>query len=157
MTDVIHLSIYLTVSKNVFYQLEESITKFSSTLNRDAEYLKTSRISRLPSYLAIQVSDLLISSVWLSSNTSYTTLSSNAHICQIHTSVSMQFVRFFYKEREGVNAKILKDVKFTLMLDVYDMCTPELQVLIRAITIQNTNSERHTNSEKQTEELTRTW
>jgi len=72
-------------------KLEENITKFSATLNRDAEYLKTSRISRLPSYLAIQ------------------------------------FVRFFYKEREGVNAKILKDVKFTLSLDVYDMCTPELQ------------------------------
>jgi len=72
-------------------KLEENITKFSSTLNRDAEYVKTSRISRLPSYLAIQ------------------------------------FVRFFYKEREGVNAKILKDVKFTLSLDVYDMCTPELQ------------------------------
>lgn len=72
-------------------KLEESITKFSSTLNRDAEYLKTSQISRLPSYLAIQ------------------------------------FVRFFYKEREGVNAKILKDVKFSLSLDIYDMCTPELQ------------------------------
>ena len=39
----------------VVFQLEENITKFSSTLGRDAEYLKTSRISRLPSYLAIQV------------------------------------------------------------------------------------------------------
>jgi len=72
-------------------KLEENITKFSATLDRDAEYLKTSRISRLPSYLAIQ------------------------------------FVRFFYKENQGVNAKILKDVKFTMSLDVYDMCTPELQ------------------------------
>ncbi|VDP26148.1 unnamed protein product, partial [Onchocerca flexuosa] len=36
-------------------------------------------------------------------------------------------VRFFYKEKDKVNAKILKDVKFPLILDLYDMCTPELQ------------------------------
>jgi len=41
--------------------------------------------------------------------------------------LSIQFVRFYYKEKEKVNAKILKDVKFTLNLDVYDMCTPALQ------------------------------
>lgn len=35
--------------------------------------------------------------------------------------------RFFYKEKEAVNAKILKDVKFPIVLDVFDLCTPELQ------------------------------
>ncbi|MPC29954.1 Ubiquitin carboxyl-terminal hydrolase 14 [Portunus trituberculatus] len=34
---------------------------------------------------------------------------------------------FFYKEKEAVNAKILKDVKFPMVLDVFDLCTPELQ------------------------------
>uniref|UniRef100_A0A6I8R2Y9 Ubiquitin carboxyl-terminal hydrolase n=1 Tax=Xenopus tropicalis TaxID=8364 RepID=A0A6I8R2Y9_XENTR len=72
-------------------RLQEEITKFSPSLQRNALYIKTSRISRLPAYLTIQM------------------------------------VRFFYKEKESVNAKVLKDVKFPLMLDIYELCTPELQ------------------------------
>ncbi|TKS79707.1 Ubiquitin carboxyl-terminal hydrolase 14 [Collichthys lucidus] len=41
--------------------------------------------------------------------------------------MTVQMVRFFYKEKESVNAKVLKDVKFPLMLDVYELCTSELQ------------------------------
>ena len=36
-------------------------------------------------------------------------------------------MRFFYKEKEAINAKILKDIKFPLSLDVFDLCSPELQ------------------------------
>jgi hypothetical protein len=36
-------------------------------------------------------------------------------------------VRFQFKQRDAVNAKILKDIKFPLMLDVFDLCTSELQ------------------------------
>lgn len=72
-------------------RLTEHITKNSPTLGRDAQYEKSSKISRLPGYLAIQ------------------------------------FVRFYYKEKEAVNAKILKDVKFSLSLDVFELCTDELQ------------------------------
>ncbi|XP_068093337.1 ubiquitin carboxyl-terminal hydrolase 14 [Hyperolius riggenbachi] len=72
-------------------RLQEEITKHSPSLQRNALYNKTSRISRLPAYLTIQM------------------------------------VRFFYKEKESVNAKVLKDVKFPLMLDIYELCTPELQ------------------------------
>ena len=72
-------------------RLEEKLTKLSSSLARDALYTKTSRITRLPSYLCINL------------------------------------VRFFYKEKEKVSAKVLKDVKFPVMLDVYDLCTSDLQ------------------------------
>ncbi|ELT88016.1 hypothetical protein CAPTEDRAFT_159540 [Capitella teleta] len=72
-------------------RLEEHIEKNSPVLNRNAQYTKTSRISRLPSYLPIQM------------------------------------VRFYYKEKEQVNAKILKDIKFPMQLDVFDLCTEELQ------------------------------
>lgn len=72
-------------------KLEEKLTKFSSTLSRDAVYTKISRISRLPAY------------------------------------VSIQYVRFCYKEKEKVNAKILKDVKFTINLDLFEMCSKDLQ------------------------------
>jgi len=72
-------------------RMQETITKFSSTLGRDAQYKKSSKISRLPTYLTIQ------------------------------------FVRFFYKEKEAINAKILKDIKFSLDLDVFELCSEELQ------------------------------
>uniref|UniRef100_A0A671LI72 Ubiquitin carboxyl-terminal hydrolase n=1 Tax=Sinocyclocheilus anshuiensis TaxID=1608454 RepID=A0A671LI72_9TELE len=72
-------------------RLQEDITKFSPSLKRNAVYIKSSKMSRLPAYLTVQM------------------------------------VRFFYKEKESVNAKVLKDVKFPLMLDVYELCTAELQ------------------------------
>uniref|UniRef100_A0A3Q3MXQ9 Ubiquitin carboxyl-terminal hydrolase n=1 Tax=Mastacembelus armatus TaxID=205130 RepID=A0A3Q3MXQ9_9TELE len=72
-------------------RLQEEITKMSTSLGRNALYIKSSKLSRLPAYLTVQM------------------------------------VRFFYKEKESVNAKVLKDVKFPLMLDVYELCTSELQ------------------------------
>lgn len=41
--------------------------------------------------------------------------------------LTVQFVRFFYKEKESVNAKILKDVKFPLDFDAFELCSKELQ------------------------------
>ncbi|XP_006633925.1 ubiquitin carboxyl-terminal hydrolase 14 isoform X1 [Lepisosteus oculatus] len=78
-------------------RLHEEITKLSPSLQRNALYIKSSKISRLPAYLTVQM------------------------------------VRFFYKEKESVNAKVLKDVKFPLMLDVFELCTSELQEKMVAI------------------------
>lgn len=72
-------------------KLEEKLTKHSSKLGKDAVFTKSSKITRLPSYLCVQM------------------------------------VRYVYKERESVSAKILKDIKFPLMLDVYELCSPDLQ------------------------------
>lgn len=72
-------------------KMQEQITKKSLTLDRDAVYTKSSKVSRLPAYLTIQ------------------------------------FVRFYYKEKESINAKVLKDVKFPMDFDAYDLCTTELQ------------------------------
>nr|QBH73747.1 hypothetical protein [Thermobia domestica] len=41
--------------------------------------------------------------------------------------LTVQFVRFYFKERESINAKILKDVKFPLDFDAFELCSPELQ------------------------------
>nr|XP_054772940.1 ubiquitin carboxyl-terminal hydrolase 14-like [Lytechinus pictus] len=72
-------------------RLQETLVKSSPTLNRDAQYIKESKINRLPAYLTIQ------------------------------------FVRFYYKEKEAISAKILKDIKYPMTLDVFELCTPELQ------------------------------
>lgn len=60
-------------------------------MDRDAEYVKTLKVSRLPGYLTVQM------------------------------------VRFQYKQRDAVNAKILKDIKFPLLLDTFELCSEELQ------------------------------
>lgn len=72
-------------------RLQESMSKHSSFLDRDAEYMKTLKVSRLPGYLTVQM------------------------------------VRFQFKQKEAMNAKILKDIKFPMMLDCYEYCKPELQ------------------------------
>lgn len=41
--------------------------------------------------------------------------------------LTVQFVRFYYKEKESINAKILKDVKFPMEFDAFELCSPELQ------------------------------
>uniref|UniRef100_A0A3P9LY56 Ubiquitin carboxyl-terminal hydrolase n=2 Tax=Oryzias latipes TaxID=8090 RepID=A0A3P9LY56_ORYLA len=56
-------------------RLQEEITKMSPSLDRNALYIKSSKLSRLPAYLTVQM------------------------------------VRFFYKEKESVNAKVLKVLK----------------------------------------------
>ena len=86
-------------------KLTEEIEKTSEKLGRNAKYEKRSLLNRLPAYLSIQM------------------------------------VRFFYKEQQKVrhalpmsnsaalqvNAKILKEVKYPISLDLYDICTPALQ------------------------------
>eukprot|EP01147_Barroeca_monosierra_P001978 gene1978-5058_t len=41
--------------------------------------------------------------------------------------LTINFVRFYFKRSAGENCKIRKDVKFPLTLDVYDLCSAELQ------------------------------
>lgn len=48
-------------------------------------------------------------------------------ISRLPAYLTIQFVRFFYKEKEAINAKILKDVKFPLEFDAFELCSPELQ------------------------------
>lgn len=48
-------------------------------------------------------------------------------ISRLPAYLTVQFVRFQYKGKEGINAKILKDIKFPLEFDAYDLCTAELQ------------------------------
>ena len=73
--------------------MQESLTKTSPTLDREAEYVKTLKVSRLPGYLTVQM------------------------------------VRFQFKQKdsEGINAKILKDIKFPKMLDTFDTCSDDLK------------------------------
>lgn len=48
-------------------------------------------------------------------------------ISRLPAYLTIQFVRFFYKEKGSINAKILKDIKFPMEFDAFELCTTELQ------------------------------
>ncbi|XP_058125502.1 ubiquitin carboxyl-terminal hydrolase 14 [Anopheles ziemanni] len=48
-------------------------------------------------------------------------------ISRLPAYLTVQFVRFQYKGKEGINAKVLKDIKFPIDFDAFELCTPELQ------------------------------
>lgn len=52
--------------------------------------------------------------------------SSQSKVSRLPGYLTIQFVRFQFK-KQAVNAKILKDVKFPLDFDAYELCSPELQ------------------------------
>mmetsp|Transcript_10575 Transcript_10575/g.19515 ORF Transcript_10575/g.19515 Transcript_10575/m.19515 type:complete len:496 (+) Transcript_10575:146-1633(+) len=91
----------VTVEQGLKLAMEADIEKNSQVLGRNALFKQTRRIHKLPKYLAIQQN------------------------------------RFFWKltpnsrDHQGVNCKILKSVKFSLELDVFDMCDESLQETLK--------------------------
>lgn len=77
--------------------LEEQVTKHSDKLGRDADFVKRFRVTNLPGYLVVQK------------------------------------IRFVWREKdqatntEARKAKILRNVSFPRILDLFDFCDPELQ------------------------------
>uniref|UniRef100_A0A1B0CV70 Ubiquitin carboxyl-terminal hydrolase n=1 Tax=Lutzomyia longipalpis TaxID=7200 RepID=A0A1B0CV70_LUTLO len=41
--------------------------------------------------------------------------------------LTVNFMRFQYKGNQGINAKVLKDIKFPIDFDAYDLCSPALK------------------------------
>uniref|UniRef100_A0A673YB82 Ubiquitin carboxyl-terminal hydrolase n=1 Tax=Salmo trutta TaxID=8032 RepID=A0A673YB82_SALTR len=101
---------------------KESQLQLSCFINQEVKYLATGLRLRLQEEItklspSLQRNALYIKSV----------------IRRLPAYLTIQMVRFFYKEKESVNAKVLKDVKFPLMLDVYELCTSELQEKMVAV------------------------
>lgn len=45
--------------------------------------------------------------------------------------LNVNMVRFFWKQKQQVKAKILKDVKFSMVLDLYELCTDDLKAKLK--------------------------
>ncbi|KAG7278410.1 hypothetical protein CRUP_038573 [Coryphaenoides rupestris] len=95
----------------------ESQLQLSCFINQEVKYLATGLRLRLQE----EITKLSPS---LERNALYT---KSSKLGRLPSYLTIQMVRFFYKEKEAVNAKVLKDVKFPLMLDVYELCTAEVQ------------------------------
>lgn len=48
-------------------------------------------------------------------------------ISRLPAYLTINFVRFQYKGKEGINAKVLKDIKFQIEFDAFDLCNKDLQ------------------------------
>ncbi|CAD6187331.1 unnamed protein product [Caenorhabditis auriculariae] len=104
----------VTTSSETFYQL-------SCFLNQDVKYIQTGIKCGMKEEIEKYSNVLGRNSKWLKEEL----------IARLPKYVSIQLVRFFYKENSQTSAKVLKDVKFPMMLDLYDVCTPELQAKLQ--------------------------
>lgn len=48
-------------------------------------------------------------------------------ISRLPAYLTVNFVRFQYKGKEGINAKVLKDIKFPIDFDAFELCSTSLQ------------------------------
>lgn len=86
-----------SLSEGIQLGLEDQVTKHSEALGRDAEFVKRFRVTNLPGYLVVQK----IRFVWRGKDQATNT--------------------------EARKAKILRNVSFPRILDLYDFCDPALQ------------------------------
>lgn len=98
-------------------QSEENFLQLSCFISQDVKYLHSGLKLRLNEQITKQSPSLGRDAVY----------SKSSKINRLPAYLSVKFMRFFYKEKESINAKILKDIKFPLSLDVFDLCSAELQ------------------------------
>lgn len=96
---------------------EENFLQLSCFISQDIRYMQAGLISRMKETVEKF-------SPSLERDAPYTKVS---RINRLPSYLTIQFVRFHYKGNVQTNAKLLRDVKFSMILDVYDLCTKELQ------------------------------
>jgi len=104
----------------------EKFLQYSCFIDKDVKYLHTGLKNRLQENIEKH-------SPSLDRNAQYVKTMS---ISRLPGYITIQMVRFHYKQSRtegeaGVNAKVLKDVKFPVMLDMFEMCGQELQEKIK--------------------------
>lgn len=101
--------------------MHETELQLSCFLDKEVKYLMSGIKNKFSGELEKRSNILERDAVW-TKNTEITRLP--AYLC-------IQKVRFFYKPGKngaaGVNAKILKDIKFQKNLDLFDVCSSELK------------------------------
>lgn len=95
----------------------ETNYQLSCFLSQEVRYIQSGIKSKMHEEIEKQ-------SVALGRNARY---QKNSLVSRLPAYLSVQIVRFFYKEKENISAKILKDVKFPIVLDLFNICSPELQ------------------------------
>lgn len=105
------------VEEEAVTKTEENFLQLSCFISQDVRYMQAGLVSRMKETITKF-------SPKLNRDASYTKTS---RISRLPAYLTIQFVRFHYKGNVQTNAKLLRDVKFSMTLDVYDLCTKELQ------------------------------
>merc|ERR1712178_370026 len=100
----------------------ENELQLSCFLDKDVKYLMSGIKNKLKGQLEKRAETLDRNAIF----------DKTTEISRLPKYLTVQMVRFFYKESRttgasGTNAKILKDVKFPPVLDLYDCCAEDLQ------------------------------
>ncbi|XP_048582845.1 ubiquitin carboxyl-terminal hydrolase 14 [Nematostella vectensis] len=96
---------------------KETLFQLSCFISQEVKYIHTGLQSRL-------TENITKKSPSLGRDAQYV---KKSMLSRLPAYLTVQLVRFYFKEKEAVNAKILKDVKFPMSLDVYDLCSEELR------------------------------
>jgi len=104
----------------------EKFLQFSCYIDKDVKYLHTGLKNRLTEVISKR-------SPTLDREAEYT---KTMAITRLPGYMTIQMVRFHFKKEAAVNAKVLKDIKFPVMLDMFDMCSKELQEKIKPVRTQ---------------------
>jgi len=100
----------------------EKFLLFNCYIDKDVKYLHTGLKNRLLETGLEKHSDVLGRTAQYNKTLSVTRLPGY---------LTITMMRFQFKMKEAVNAKILKDIKFPVMLDMFDMCSSELQQTLK--------------------------
>ncbi|XP_017099322.1 ubiquitin carboxyl-terminal hydrolase 14 [Drosophila bipectinata] len=95
----------------------ENFLQLSCFISMDVKYMQSGLKSKMKEQLVKK-------SETLGRDAQYTR---NYLVSRLPAYLTVQFVRFQYKGKEGINAKVLKDIKFPIDFDAFELCTPELQ------------------------------
>ncbi|TPP63907.1 Ubiquitin carboxyl-terminal hydrolase [Fasciola gigantica] len=98
-------------------ETEESFTQLSCFINQDVKFLHTGIRNGFEGTVTKRSATLERDAVYKKTSV----------LTRLPAYLSVHFVRFFYKEDKQLNAKILKDVKFPLELDLFTFCSDSLQ------------------------------
>jgi len=96
---------------------KENFLQLSCFISPEVKYMHSGLKSRLKEQLTKRSPTLERDAVY----------SKTSLIMRLPAYLTVQMVRFQYKSKEAVNAKILKDIKFPMDFDAFELCTPELQ------------------------------
>lgn len=95
----------------------ENFLQLSCFISPEIKYMHSGLKSRLKEQLTKMSPSLGRDAVYTKSSL----------ISRLPAYLTVQFVRFQYKAKDAINAKILKDIKFAMEFDAFELCTPELQ------------------------------
>ena len=95
----------------------EKFLQYSCYIDKEVKYLATGLKNRLQENLTKKSSFLDRDAEYIKTLT----------VSRLPGYLTVQMMRFQYKQKDAVNAKILKDIKFPQILDVFDLCSEDLQ------------------------------